>query len=204
MGDDEDDDDDDDEDDDDDDDDDDEDDDDGDDEDDDVKYNEEYNYNISDVQEFNDAFVTPIVEIDDEDLPDYDDDDRRRILVKLQTSADDTSGSIVYSDVEGTSFVADDDSFEYGVNVDDIAFSESICVPGSSDCDGKSGLEWWAWGLIVIGAILLIFAIVHFVGKKSGDKNSQESGEYYGQSSANEKLVTSQRQNNASELVQNS
>merc|ERR1711862_398528 len=117
----------------------------------------------------------------------------RRVLAKLQTLADDNSDTIVYSDVEGTSFVADDDSFEYGINVNDIAFSESICVPGSSDCDGKSGLEWWVWGLIAIGAIAVIFAIAHFVGKKSSDQNSQESGKYYGENSANEKLVTSSR-----------
>lgn len=174
-------------------------------------FNTDQNYDLENVQEFDDAFVTSIVEIDEEDapLPDGVSAKRRRALQGTGAAGDTT---IIYTDIEGSGFVADDDVWESGVVVDDTAFSESICVPGSSDCtDDGSGLSVWIWillGTVAIVAILFLVMKNHNKNTSLMPTEDQHMGNSYGNMTTSNQNQTNGHfqahtttDRNASELV---
>ncbi len=122
------------------------------------------NLNISDVEKYDDHFVTPIIQTEDDDLPP---EDRRRMLSKTAAS----TNEVHFSD---TGYLADDDVFEMGLLVDDPVFGEALNVDPS---DGDK-LDWLLIALGGGGVAIILAVVLIFVCKKGGKSGSKDEEEH--------------------------
>ena len=131
------------------------------------------NMNISDVEKYDDHFVTPIIQTEDDELPPAD--------IRMLSETTDTENQVYFTE---KGYLADDDAFEYGLVVDDPVFAEALNVDPGDDNE----IDWLLYGLIGGGVAVLLAIIMIVVCKKSGKSGSKDEEEHL-------------MQNNTSELI---
>jgi hypothetical protein len=175
-------------------------------------FNDDQNYNLTDVAEFDDSFATPLIEVEDDDdeLPDDEgEDDRRARRRVLQSSAFYPDASVLFLD---TGFKADADEFEYGLVVDDPAFSAAIEIPGENAGNSQSptflGMHWGGWAVVALITVALAFGTYFFFKSRAAKESADNFEPFAGKSSMDKSRSVSMQESkhmtyqNSSELMQ--